>query len=98
MKIDGGYLAHESDIDRACSVFGLDTVNYRAFPDNGPVPAPIPEPPAGTPLVQALAGQVTVGEVVLERAAAEAFGVAFAAACSAAFGNGLVAASEDALS
>jgi hypothetical protein len=44
MAIDLGFSGQESDVNRACSAFGLDTVNYRAFPNNGPVPAPEPEP------------------------------------------------------
>lgn len=32
-------LGQESDINHACSAFGLGTVNYRDFPDNGPLPA-----------------------------------------------------------
>lgn len=34
-------LGQEGDINRACSVFGLDTVNYRSFPNNGPVPVTV---------------------------------------------------------
>lgn len=44
MAIDLGFSGQESDVNRACSAFGLDTVNYRAFPNNGPVPAAEPEP------------------------------------------------------
>jgi len=45
MTPERGYFGQESDVNRACSVFGLDTVNYRAFPDTGPVPPPVPKPP-----------------------------------------------------
>ncbi len=38
-----GFFGQESDINRACLAFGLDTVNYRAFPNNGPVPATAPQ-------------------------------------------------------
>jgi hypothetical protein len=50
VALDRGNFGQESDVNRACSAFGLDTVNYRAFPENGPVPpsptAPLPLPAA----------------------------------------------------
>ncbi len=49
MATDLGFSGQESDVNRACSAFGLDTVNYRAFPNNGPVPAAEPEPDAMAP-------------------------------------------------
>ena len=47
MTTDLGLSGQESDVNRACSAFGLDTVNYRAFPNNGPVPEVEPEPLPG---------------------------------------------------
>ena len=55
MATDLGFSGQESDVNRACSAFGLDTVNYRAFPNNGPVPAPEPEPVAVAPPVAPMA-------------------------------------------
>jgi hypothetical protein len=45
MTGERGYAGQESDVNRACAAFGLDTVNYRAFPETGPVPAPPPAAP-----------------------------------------------------
>jgi hypothetical protein len=52
VALDRGNFGQESDVNRACSAFGLDTVNYRAFPDNGPVPLP-PAAPAPVPVAAA---------------------------------------------
>jgi hypothetical protein len=51
MTMDLGFSGQESDVNRACSAFGLDTVNYRAFPNNGPVltAEPAPSEPATAP-------------------------------------------------
>lgn len=38
MVSERGFFGQENDVNRACSAFGLDTVNYRAFPNNGPHP------------------------------------------------------------
>jgi hypothetical protein len=41
---DDGFAGQESDVDQACAAFGLDTLNYRAFPNAGPLPARVAAP------------------------------------------------------
>ncbi len=74
MTMDLGFSGQESDVNRACSAFGLDTVNYRAFPNNGPVltakPAPSePEnaPANPTPTPASAAISPTPDEVAIEQ-------------------------------
>jgi hypothetical protein len=51
MTTDQGFAGQESDVNRACSAFGLNTLNYRAFPNTGPAAAPA-MPPTGAASMQ----------------------------------------------
>ena len=69
MTMDLGFSGQESDVNRACSAFGLDTVNYRAFPNNGPVlpaePATAPPPPASAATAP-IPDEVTIKQRILQ--------------------------------
>ena len=41
--LEDGLFGQESDVNHACLAFGLGTVNYRAFPNNGPLPEAAPK-------------------------------------------------------
>jgi hypothetical protein len=73
MTMDLGFSGQESDVNRACSAFGLDTVNYRAFPNNGPVLTAEPAPseaanaPAAPPPAASAATVSIPAEVAFEQ-------------------------------
>jgi hypothetical protein len=73
MTTDLGFSGQESDVNHACSAFGLGTVNYRAFPNNGPVLTPasepatsprVTEPMPASPAVSAASSQTPAGIAV----------------------------------
>ncbi len=57
MTIDRGVAGQESDVNRACLAFGLNTVNYRAFPETGPIPAAPGQPEIAPPRVTSAAAE-----------------------------------------
>jgi hypothetical protein len=52
VKLTNGFAGQESDISQACAAFGLDTLNYRAFPNAGPLPEAFARPAAAAPQPQ----------------------------------------------